>query len=212
VQNKRRVFIIGASDFGREIEGWLELTPHNQRDWNIAGYLDRNSDALKGCQSDYDVVGEEDSFEFLSSDMVVVGIADPDTKENIYNKLKGSIQFLSYVSPGTLVAKFTRIGIGTIICPNCLIGVNASIGNFVTINTSSQIGHDVKVGDYSSIMSNVDIGGHCDLGKKVFVSTGSTIIPGRLISDNVKIGSGSVVLRHIKKAKSVFGNPAKEIK
>ena len=68
MQDKRRVFIIGASDFGREIEGWLELTPHNQRDWYIAGYLDRNSNALKGCQSDYDVVGEEDSAEGLGAE------------------------------------------------------------------------------------------------------------------------------------------------
>ena len=42
--------------------------------------------------------------------MAIIGIANPDTKEKIYNKLKGRIKFLTYVSPGTVVAKFTRIG------------------------------------------------------------------------------------------------------
>ena len=123
MRNKRRLFILGASDFGREIESWLELTPYSEREWDIAGYLDKDSNALKRHQSEYKVLGEEDSFKFLSSDMAIIGIADPDTKEKIYNKLKGRIKFLTYVSPGTVVAKFTRIGEGTIICPNSLIAV-----------------------------------------------------------------------------------------
>jgi acetyltransferase-like isoleucine patch superfamily enzyme len=60
-------------------------------------------------------------------------------------------------------------------------------------------------------MANVDIGGGNKLGKRVFIGTNATIIPQREVSDDARIGSGSIVLRNIKEAKTVFGNPAKTI-
>ena len=211
MQGKKRLFIIGAHGFGREIESWLDLTPPNQRDWYIAGYLDKDPDALENHQSDYEVVGYEDTFEFVSDDMVIMGITAPNLKELIYKKLQGKIQFFSYVAPGALIAKFVIIGEGTVISPNSIIAVNATMGKLVTVNCGSQIGHDVEVGDFSSIQSNVDIGGKCKLDNKVLIATGATIIPGRAINDNVMIGAGSVVVSHIKKSRTVFGIPAKKI-
>ena len=209
--SKKRLFILGAGGFGRELESWLQLMPEAKRDWQIAGYLDKNKQALDNFPSDYEIIGDEDSYQFGSGDLVALSIIEPKIKEAIYSKLKNKVRFFTYIAPGVVWGKHNQIGEGTIICPGCVISTNINLGKLVTINTSSQIGHDTSIADFCSIMANVDIGGGNKLGKRVFIGTNATIIPQREVSDDARIGSGSIVLRNIKEAKTVFGNPAKTI-
>lgn len=211
VPNKKRLFIIGAGDFGRELESWLELIPETERNWSIAGYLDKNKNALDGCQTDYQIVGDEDTFSFEFDDLAIVGIADPEVKEKIYHHLKGKVKFFTFIFNNAVVGKFNKIGEGAVICPNCVITTNVSIGKLVTVNCGAQIGHDVQIGDFSSIQSNVDLGGDCNLGKKVYIGLNATVIPGKTVCDSVKISAGSIVINKINKGTVVFGNPAKKI-
>lgn len=211
VQNKRNLYIVGAGDFGREMESLLELIPRNQRDWEIAGYLDDNLNALNGLSSDYKVLNTIDNHQFSASDLAVLTIVEPKTKEKIYANLKNKVKFYTYVFPNVTVFKYSQFGEGTIIATNCVISNNVTIGKCVIINEGSQIGHDTIIGDFSSLMSSVDIGGCCHLGLRVYCGTGAVIIPGRKIGDNARIGAGSVVIHNIKENSSVFGNPAKLI-
>ena len=45
---KKKLFIIGAGGFGRQLETYLELIPKEKKDWDIAGYIDDNKNALIG--------------------------------------------------------------------------------------------------------------------------------------------------------------------
>jgi len=211
VQSKKKLYIIGAGDFGREMESLLEFIPQDQRDWEIAGYLDDNPNALRGLSSDYGVVSSIDRHSFSENDLVVLTIVDPPLKEEIFNKLKNKVKFFTYTFPNVILFKYCRIGEGSIIAANCVISNNVTLGTCVTINEGSQIGHDSTIGDFSSLMSSVDLGGRCTFGKKVYCGTGAVIIPGRTIGDDVKIGAGSVVIRNVKDGCSIFGNPAKLI-
>ncbi len=211
--NKRRLFIIGAGNFGREMESWLELIPEQDRDWYIAGYLD--SIQVKGkltCPSNYDILGNEKSFPLTKNDLVVIATCEPSVKEKIYFDLKDKTTFFTYISPQAVIGKFNQIGEGSIICPNCVITTNVIIGLCVTINIGAQIGHDSIIGDFSSLMPNVDIAGKCKLGERVYMGTNSTIVPGKKIVRDVKISAGSIVIKNIRNESVVFGNPAMKIK
>jgi sugar O-acyltransferase (sialic acid O-acetyltransferase NeuD family) len=211
VQNKRNLYVIGAGDFGREMESLLELIPRNQRDWEIAGYLDDNLNALNGLSSDYEILNKIDDHRFSETDLAVLTVVKPQAKEKIYNRLKDKVRFYTYVFPNVIVFKYSHIGEGSIVVSNCVISNNVSIGKCVIINQGSQIGHDTFIGDFSSLMSSVDVGGRCHIGQKVYCGTGAVIIPGRKLGENAKIGAGSVVIHNIKDNSSVFGNPAKLI-
>ena len=211
VQNKR-LFIVGAGSFGREMESWLELVPVEDRDWELAGYLDNLPIGDLPYPSDYKVLGNEREFSFSENDAVIIAVSDPNIREKIYNDLYGRVQILSFISSNSIIGKFTKISEGSIICPNCLITTNVVLGKCVVINTGSQIGHDVYIGDFTSVMANVDIAGKCNIGNKVFIGSNVTIIPGRKIADENKIGAGSIVVTNIKKSGiTVFGNPAKPL-
>ena len=211
VQNRRKLYIIGAGDFGREMESLLEMIPTHQRDWDIAGYLDDNPKALDGVRSDYRVLGATRDFPLTPRELVVVTITDSTVREKIYLALKDRVSFLTYVHPSVIIFKFAQIGEGSILVSNCLISNSVTIGKFVIMNQGTQIGHDSTIGDFCSLMSSVDLGGKCQLAEKVFIGTGATLIPGVRVGEQAKIGSGSVVIRNVKQKTTVFGNPAKVV-
>lgn len=212
MENKKRLFIIGAGGFGRELELYLDKIKEEERDWQLTGYLDDNLNALDNYPSNYKVVGDINSFSFKEDDLVVLAIANPDVKEQIYNSLKDKVQFYTFIDQSALVGEFVEVGEGSIICPNCIVTTNVKLGRFTILNIGTQIGHDVCLKDYCSLMPNVDIGGNCEIEDKVFIGTNSTVIPAKRIKEKSVLGAGAIVVKDLAESGTYVGNPAKMIK
>jgi sugar O-acyltransferase (sialic acid O-acetyltransferase NeuD family) len=203
----KRLYIVGAGGFGRELEGWLERVPIEARGWKIAGYLDDDPKVLNGIPSGYGVVGSAFTHRFHDNDLVVLAIANPSLKERIYTSLKNAVEFMTFVSPDAIVGKYNSIGMGTVICPGCILTTNITLGECLTVNLGTQIGHDSKIGAYSSLMANVDIGGGCKIGERVYFGTNSTFVPRKFMTNDVKISAGTCVTRSVSRASTLYGNP-----
>lgn len=208
---KKRIFIIGAGGLGRGIESYLEMIPKNERDWEIAGFIDESLNALDNVPSDYRILGDINTYNFEVDDRAIIAIGDPKMRENIYNRLKGRVQFFTFVDPRAILGKFVEIEEGCIVLAGCFIATAVKLGKFTVVLEKSIVGHDSVIGDFCSIMPNVDIGGECQIGDRVFLGTSATIIPRRSIVDNVIVGAGSVAFRNIKTGCTVYGNPAQKI-
>jgi sugar O-acyltransferase (sialic acid O-acetyltransferase NeuD family) len=205
---KKRLFIIGAGGFGRELEAWLQSIASQHRDWKLAGYLDENPDALKGNPSRLSIVGAPLEYPFKRNDAVIIGIADPKAKAKMHDLLKDRVQVPTFVHPTAIIGNYIRIGEGSIICAYCSLSSNVQLGCCVMINAGTLIGHDVVIGDWTSVMSNTAISGKCQIGDHVFVGSGATILPSIRIAPHSTVGAGSVVIRNVRARSTVFGNPA----
>ena len=208
---KKRIYIIGAGDFGREMESWLEDLPNFKNEYEIKGYLDNDSKSLQNKPTDYEIVGTHEEMEFKENDYVVIAISNSKVRKRIAESLINKVNFFTYIAPNVTIGKFTKIGSGSIICSNCFISTNTVIGDFVIANTSSNIGHDCIIESHCSLMANVDIGGSVILGEGVFIGTKATIIPKKRIFRGIIIGAGTIVIRNLNKVGTYFGNPAKYI-
>ena len=213
MQNKKSLYLIGASHFGREMECWLDMIPEEKRDWELVGFLHSFSgeSPLAGFSTGYKILGDWETFPLTKNDYCLISVLDCSWKEKIYNHLRDRTSFFTYIAPSAIVGKFNIIGEGTIICPNCIITTNINLGKCTTLNIGTQIGHDVTIGDFSSLMTNVDLGGGVTIGKSVLIGSKATIIPKMKIEDSSMIGAGSVVIKKVKTGTTVFGNPAKEL-
>ena len=211
--NERRLFIIGASHMGREMESWLELIPKAKRYWRLIGFLHTatNPSPLVGRPTDHRILGSWEDYAVSREDLAVVAVADPLWKERIYNHLHGKLTFFTYVAPDAIIGKFSRIDEGSIIYPKCVISTNVTIGKCVIVNSRTGLGHDVNVGDFSSIMASVSLGGQVQVGKRVFIGSKALVIPKTVVEDDSTVGAGSVVIKSVKSFTTVFGNPARAI-
>jgi sugar O-acyltransferase (sialic acid O-acetyltransferase NeuD family) len=213
MSGKSKLFIIGASNFGREMESWLQLVPAGSRDWEINGFLHyfEGRNPLDGFPTGFGIIGDWRDYPLTKNDYCIIAVADCGWKERIYGHLKDKTRFLTYIAPDASVGKFNTIGEGCIICPGCIITTNIVLGNCVTLNIGTQIGHDCTVGDFSSIMPSVDLGGNVKVGRMVFIGTKATILPNMTIGNGATVGAGSTVLKKVGDGTTVFGNPAKKI-
>lgn len=210
--DKRRLFIIGAGGFGRELEVYLDSVDATNRDWNLVGFIDDNINAIDLFPSDYKVVGSVNDFPFRESDYVVLAIANSEIKHKIYMLLQDKVTFFTYIDKTAIVGKFVNIGEGSIICPNCIITSNVKLGLCSILNIGTQIGHDTQIGDFCSFMPNVDIGGETSIANDVYMGTNSTVINMKNICSNVTIGAGAIVVKNINNEGVYVGNPAVKIK
>lgn len=205
------LIIVGAGGMGRELLQWVEDLNRAETRWRIKGFIDDNLGALSGFDCDYSVIGRIHEWEPAEDEVFACGIADPMIKEQVVALLKSKgAQFTAVIHPTAVIGQNNLIGEGLVAYPNSCITSNAHIGDFVTL-LSSQIGHDAVVGDYSTISSCCDITGKVRIGRRVFIGSHVTIVPGRRVGDYAFLGAGSVVVSHVPAGARVMGNPAKKI-
>lgn len=208
--NMKKLIIVGASGFGRELVQWIEDINIVNKEWDIQGFIDDNPKALEGYKCDYSIIGSINNWIPKDDEFFACALAFPQIKQHIVYMLKNKkAKFATLIHPTALINKHAEIGEGVIITPRSNVNANAKIGNFVSV-LGSGIGHDATIGDFSTLSGRCSINGHVQIGEMVYVACGVSIAPSKKIGNNASIGIGSVVISNVKANTKVFGNPAKK--
>jgi len=205
---KKRLYIVGAGGFGREVAAWARDWCQAHGETELAGFLDDNPSALNGKPADLSVVGSIDQFKFGPGDLALVAMCEPRIKQKIVERLKGRVQFATLIHPTIVIGSHCRIGLGSILCPNVVLSTNVTIGEHVHLNLKVTVGHDAQVGSFSTLNSHTDITGSALLDEGVFTGSHAVVLPNARVGAFARIGAGSVVLRHVPADTTVMGVPA----
>lgn len=208
----KKIIIVGAGGFGREVFTWIADSRADYPDWDVIGYIDDDKNVLRGFKYDTPILSSIQDYKPNPGEFLLMGLGDPKTKEDISRLLeeRGS-NFSTFIHRTAVIGSNVSLGRGCILCPNALLTCDVNIGDFVTINCFSGAGHDVSIGSFSTLSSHVDITGYAKIGQRVFFGSNATVLPKVQIEDDAVIGAGSVVMRKVKKGTTVFGNPAKAV-
>lgn len=114
-----------------------------------------------------------------------------------------------------LMSQIARLLTGVEIHPGATLGQ----GIFIDHGMGVVIGETAIIGDYSLIYQGVTLGGtgkesgkrHPTLGSNVVVGAGAKVLGNIKISDNARIGAGSVVLRDVPADCTVVGIPGRVV-
>jgi len=205
----KRLYILGAGGFGRELFSWVSQHPDHGRAWRIEGFIDDNLEALAGYDYDVPVVSSISSFSPGSDDLLACGLGTPALKEALCPPLAArGATFARIVHPTAVIGRNVTLGAGVVLCPYVVLTCDITVGDFVTFNCRSGCGHDVTVGDFTTVSSLADIMGGCRVGRGVFFGSGASVFPGRTVGDYAMVGAGSVATRRVAPGSSVFGAPA----
>ena len=207
----KKILIVGAGGFGRELLQWIKDINAEKPTWEIGGFLDDNLQALDGVEIDYPVVGTISDWQPKDDEVFALAMGKPQLKRMVVEKLKSrGAHFAAVIHPTALVSPFAHYGEGLVMFPYSKLSCNSTVGDFVSILTTP-IGHDNEIGDYTMISGGCNIVRNVKIGKDVFVAAGVCIAQDVVVKDGAYIGLGSVVHKDVKAGTKVFGNPARII-
>ncbi len=208
----KRLLIIGAGGFGREVLHWaLDVRPQN-RDWEVSGFLDADPAVLDAYNCRLPILADPLHYSPQEDDCFICAIGHPSTKLKVCRSLKErGAHFITLIHPTAIHGRRCVLGEGCIFCPGSIITVDVTIGDFVTVNAHSTIGHNAVVGQGCTLSGHVDVTGYASLGEGVFLGSHAVVLPGATVGDYAVVGAGSVVLKKVKAGATVMGVPAKQI-
>lgn len=205
----KKLVIISAGKFGREIYTWATQAITQGAPLHIKGFLDARTDLLDGFDYEAEILGDVDSYQIEDDDVFVGAVGDPRDKVKYYTPiLERGGRFTNLIHPLANVGRNVRLGSGIVLAPFSSVTCDVRIGSHVSIGAFSNLGHDAVVGDWSQISSHCGINGKSVLGEGVFLGSHSCVAPDTRVGDWAFVGAGSVVLREVQPAVKVFGNPA----
>ncbi|WP_342580948.1 acetyltransferase [Ureibacillus sp. FSL W7-1570] len=204
---KNKLLIIGASGHGKVVAD-IALKMNK---WESISFLDDNQN-LKSSMG-IDVIGTtKDVHKFIDSHDVIVGIGNNSTREKIQSmleKLGASIPVL--IHPSAIIGNDVEIGIGTVVMAGVVINCCTKIGKGCIINTSATIDHDNIIEDFVHISPGAHLAGTVKVGQGSWLGIGSIVRNNIIITQNVNIGAGAVVVKNITESGTYIGIPAKKV-
>lgn len=139
---------------------------------------------------------------------VAIGLAS--ARERVV--LKTPLPLATVVHPRACVSPFAQVGEGSFIGAQAVVAALGSVGRCTIINHGAVVDHDAEVGDFTHIAPLVALSGRARIGRRVLVGSGSQVLPGVSVCDDVVIGAGSVVRTDIDQPGVYAGVPARRLR
>ena len=207
----RRLWIVGAGGFGREVFAMSRSARGADVEWRVAGFLNDLKDALDDFAG-YPAIAGGTDYAPQPMDVFICAIGDVKGRRMVCEKLRArGAEFINLISDGALISGAAELGSGLIVEAFTGIAANARVGDFTTILGHTTIGHDVRVGRFSQISPYCDIHGWAEIGEGCLIGSHAVILTKVKIGDGATVGAGSVVISDVPPGATVFGVPAKRI-
>jgi sugar O-acyltransferase (sialic acid O-acetyltransferase NeuD family) len=204
----RRVVVVGAGGFGREMVAWIQSSPLWRASVNAAEIVFVD-DADPGDVAGVTYAGVVAKYFPLADDVVLCAIGNPGARMRVVSTLEArGVQFANFVHDTALLGPRVQLGPGSLICPGVVVTTDVKIGSHVHVNVNTAIGHDCLIGDFATISSCCNLTGGVVVGQGAFLAASASVAPKKRVGAYSQVGIGSVVVRHVKAHHTVFGNPA----
>lgn len=204
--------------FGAKELGLMALEIFQSNDVVVYCFLD---DDKKTHQTEYNsvvVMSTTDDAEFIK----LIGkkcdafVAVENTKERKFIaeliEEERKVKPISAIHKTASWAPSATIGDGNLINSGTIIGTKAKLGNNCVLQNRVVLEAFSTVEDFVQIGSGAIIGQGSVIESGAFIGAGAIVVAGVKVGKNARVGAGSLVAADVKGGKTVFGNPAVEVK
>lgn len=203
----RRIIIVGAGGFGRELLNWARDTWPSEFD-KVAGFLSADAGSPRTHHCLPPILANPSDFEPQIGDAFLLAIGIPGVRRRVAEDLETrGAAFLTLVHPTAIVAPSASIGPGSILCPYAIASDCVTLGRFTLMNYHSSIGHDARAGDFATLSPYATLGGAAVLGADCFLGLHASVAPSKRIGARTKISANSAALTDTPDDSLVFGVP-----
>ena len=106
---------------------------------------------------------------------IMVCVGDSKLRKTIVDQLPSDTRFFTFIHPTALImSDDVEIGEGSFIGAYSILTTNIKLGKHSLLNRGCHIGHDCRIGDFLSMMPGSIISGNVKIGNEVFLGTNSS--------------------------------------
>jgi acetyltransferase EpsM len=138
----------------------------------------------------------------------LIGIGNNQLRKSIVKKY--NFNFTKLIHPRSVLAKDSKIDVGTVIMAGAIVNSGCNVGKHVILNTNCSVDHDCEIEDYVHISPGATLCGNVLVKKGTHIGAGAVILPGVNIGEWATIGAGSVVVKDVSDGVTMLGNPARK--
>ncbi len=210
----RRIAIIGAGGFGREV-AWLitEINQHENSPWEIVGFIDDDPGLKNRMINGYPVLGSTGLIAGMPGVSLALAVGKPSERMRLAERLsKYEARYPNLIHPSAAIGHGTSLGIGNILCAGVILTVNIRVGNFCHFNLKTTLGHDCVAEDFTTTACGVDIAGGSRTGAGSYFGNHATVLPSVTVGASSVIGAGAVVNRDVEAGWVWVGVPARPLR
>ena len=211
----RKLYIIGAGGFGREVAWLVERINQHHEKWILEGFIDDNIQIHGNIVDGYKILGGCDYLKQLNEKVwCVCAIGSANARKQTIKTIScyKNVNFATLIDPSVIYSNRTKIDEGSIVCAGTILTVDIEIGKHVILNLDCTIGHDVKIKDFVTVYPSANISGNVMIGECCELGTGMQIIQGKKVTSNCILGAGAVVIGDITESGTYVGCPAVRVK
>lgn len=142
----------------------------------------------------------------------VLTMGDNQIRCALANRLRKAGGVLpTIIHPSAVVSCMATLEEGVVVHALGVIQAGAQIGRDSVISTQAAVIHSSRIGRGCYLAVQCCVGAYVNVADQVLVGMGASLVAGKVktVGSKAVIGAGSVVLRDVASAETVYGNPAR---
>ena len=210
----KRLIIVGAGDFGREVSWVAERINAISPEWDLLGFVDDTPEKQGAVVDGYPVLGPVSFLEHVTEETwVVCSIGTGRTRRLVMERVLGNpaLKAATLIDPSAIVGRSAVVGVGCVVCAGTVLAISSRLADHVIVNLNCTIGHDTVLDEFCTVHPGSNLSGKVHVGACTDIGTGAKIIQGKTICSCCTLGAGTVVVRDITESGTYVGVPAQKI-
>jgi len=208
----KKLIIIGAGGFGREVAWVVERINRVSSCWELVGFCDDAAEKQKGLCGGYPLLGTVETAMLSGIAFFFCALGSNRARQAMTERaIALGLKAVTVVDPTAVIAPDVEIGAGSYTGIGSVVSTGTRLGNGVIVNHQVCVGHDVGVDDFAQLCPGVKVSGGCKIGEGALLGTNAGTIPLKKIGAWSTVGAGMTALRDVADGASVIRIAAREV-